>query len=30
MLSLLSEERLIIDEKSWENIGYPIELRAPP
>ncbi|MEZ8844686.1 hypothetical protein AB6E06_23970 [Vibrio splendidus] len=30
MLSLLSEEILIIDEKSWENIGYPVELRAHP
>lgn len=30
MLSLLPEERLIIDENSWENIGRPIDLRSPP
>jgi len=30
MLSLLPEERLIIDENSWENIGQPIDLRSPP
>ncbi|MFA0347137.1 HNH endonuclease [Vibrio cyclitrophicus] len=30
MLSLLPEERLIIDENSWENIGHPIDLRSPP
>jgi len=30
MLSLLPEERLIIDQNSWENIGNPIDLRSPP
>ncbi|MGL6359831.1 hypothetical protein ACSZNK_18905 [Aeromonas hydrophila] len=30
MLSLLPEERLIIDENSWENIGKPLDLRSPP
>lgn len=30
MLSLQQEERLIIDENSWENIGNPIDLRSPP
>ncbi len=30
MLSLWPEERLIIDENSWENIGNPIDLRSPP
>ncbi|EML0300530.1 HNH endonuclease [Vibrio parahaemolyticus] len=30
MLSLMPEERLIIDENSWENIGSPTDLRSPP
>lgn len=30
MLSLLPEERIIIDENSWENIGSPVDLRSPP
>jgi hypothetical protein len=30
MLSQASEERLIITENSWENIGVPIDLRSPP
>ncbi|OEE95818.1 preprotein translocase subunit SecA [Vibrio genomosp. F10 str. 9ZC157] len=30
MLSLRAEERLIIDENSWENIGNPVDLRSPP
>lgn len=30
MLSLLPEERLIIKENSWENIGKPVDLRSPP
>jgi hypothetical protein len=30
MLSLLAEERIIIDENSWENIGRPSDLRSPP
>jgi|GEM_PF-683719 len=30
MLSLAPEERIIIDENSWENIGNPIDLRSPP
>lgn len=30
MLSLAPEERLIIDENSWENIGKPLDLRSPP
>ncbi|WP_061011722.1 hypothetical protein [Photobacterium leiognathi] len=30
MLSLESEERIIIDENSWENVGSPLDLRSPP
>lgn len=30
MLSLLPEERIIIEENSWENIGNPLDLRSPP
>jgi len=30
MLSLMAEERIIIDENSWENIGDPLDLRSPP
>lgn len=30
MLSLLSEERIIIEDNSWENIGNPSDLRSPP
>lgn len=30
MLSVLPEERVIIEENSWENIGNPLDLRAPP
>lgn len=30
MLSLASEERLIVRENSWENIGAPTDLRSPP
>lgn len=30
MLSLEPEERIIIKENSWENIGSPIDLRSPP
>ncbi|MGL0953164.1 HNH endonuclease signature motif containing protein [Vibrio vulnificus] len=30
MLSLRPEERLIIDENYWENIGSPVDLRSPP
>ncbi|WP_045459841.1 hypothetical protein [Vibrio hyugaensis] len=30
MLSLESEERIIIEDNSWENIGSPIDLRSPP
>lgn len=30
MLSTLPEERAIIDENSWENIGSPIVLISPP
>lgn len=30
MLSLLPEERIIIEENSWENIGDPLDLRSPP
>lgn len=30
MLSILSEERIIIDSNSWENIGKPVDLRSPP
>ena len=29
MLSLLAEERLIIEDNSWENIGAPTDLRCP-
>lgn len=30
MLSLAPEERIIIEENSWENIGLPVDLRSPP
>ncbi|MGO2512756.1 hypothetical protein [Marinomonas polaris] len=30
MLSIDAEERLIIKDNSWENIGNPIDLRCPP
>ncbi|WP_299022871.1 hypothetical protein [uncultured Photobacterium sp.] len=30
MLSLLPEERIIIDSNSWENIGTPYDLRCTP
>ena len=30
LLSLSSEERIIIDKNSWENIGVPLDLRSPP
>lgn len=30
MLSLSLEERVIIEENSWENIGNPLDLRSPP
>lgn len=30
MLSLLPEERVIIEQNSWENIGNPLDLRSPP
>lgn len=30
MLSLDPEERIIIEDNSWENIGSPIDLRSPP
>ena len=30
MLSTIAEERLIIEENSWENIGDPVDLRCPP
>ncbi|HIF9107580.1 TPA: HNH endonuclease [Photobacterium damselae] len=30
MLSLEPEERIIIEDNSWENIGSPIDLRSPP
>lgn len=30
MLSLASDERIIIDDNSWENIGSPMDLRSPP
>ena len=30
MLSLASEERIIIENSSWENIGSPTDLRSPP
>lgn len=30
MLSLEPEERIIIADNSWENIGSPIDLRSPP
>lgn len=30
MISLRSEERLVIDENFWENIGNPVDLRSPP
>jgi hypothetical protein len=30
MLSINAEERLIVEDNSWENIGNPIDLRCPP
>ena len=30
MLSLDPEERIIIEDNSWENIGTPVDLRSPP
>lgn len=30
MLSLESEERIIIEDNSWENVGLPLDLRSPP
>lgn len=30
MLSLEPEERIIIEDNSWENIGNPSDLRSPP
>ena len=30
MLSTVAEERLIVVENSWENIGNPVDLRCPP
>ncbi|CAI2335614.1 conserved hypothetical protein [Vibrio parahaemolyticus] len=30
MLSLSSEERIVIDKNSWERVGYPSDLRSPP
>ncbi|WP_375320619.1 hypothetical protein [Aliivibrio logei] len=30
MLSLESEERIIIEDNSWENVGSPLDLRSPP
>lgn len=30
MLSIYEEDRVIIDHNSWENIGYPRDLRSPP
>lgn len=30
MLSVNAEERLIVEDNSWENIGNPIDLRCPP
>lgn len=30
MLSVEPEERLIIQDSSWENIGNPVDLRSPP
>ncbi|RYU63335.1 HNH endonuclease [Aliivibrio finisterrensis] len=30
MFSLEAEERIIIDNNSWENIGSPVDLRCPP
>ncbi len=30
MLSIEAEERLIVDDNSWENIGNPLDLRCPP
>ncbi|ODS12923.1 hypothetical protein [Pseudoalteromonas tetraodonis] len=30
MLSLENEERIIIEDNSWENIGSPADLRSPP
>ncbi len=30
MLSLNAEERLVVKDNSWENIGNPIDLRCPP
>lgn len=30
LLSLYPEERIIISDNSWENIGEPVDLRSPP
>jgi len=30
MLSLLPEERIVIDRNEWRNIGSPLDLRCPP
>ncbi|PWI34670.1 HNH endonuclease [Vibrio albus] len=30
MLSLLPQERIIIESNSWERIGNPLDLRSPP
>ncbi|MGV2929524.1 hypothetical protein ACE3G8_00375 [Vreelandella venusta] len=30
MLSIEAEERLIVEDNSWENIGTPLDLRCPP
>ncbi|WP_172148022.1 HNH endonuclease [Pseudomonas tumuqii] len=30
MLSINAEERLVVEDNSWENIGSPIDLRCPP
>lgn len=30
MLSILPEDRLVIESHSWENIGSPVDLRCPP
>ncbi|MDR6982744.1 hypothetical protein J2X32_001362 [Rheinheimera pacifica] len=30
MLSLKAEERLVVKDNSWENIGNPVDLRSPP
>lgn len=30
MLSCLAEERIIIKDNYWENVGFPVDLRSPP